>query len=173
MPGHVSATQVAVEIVEVALQVVEPTADRLVRVDADAIQRCDTGRRQRERRTRTVLLLIVERADLVAVVREAVVARQTLLRDRGVDDVQGGLVDDRFRYADADVARRAQGQHLTDDDRHVGFTRVGLVAPAALFVLRVHDEVDRELQLVLDVLAVGHAVDLGQEERRERVAVHP
>ena len=69
------------------------------------------------------------------------------------------------------AARSASTWHTTID---MSDSRAsGHVAPATLVVLPLDDEVDGLLQLDPHVVAVGHAVDLGEEQRRHRVAVHP
>ena len=47
-----------------------------------------------------------------------------------------------------------------------------LIAPAPFVVLRVDDQLDGLGELLADVGARRHAVDFGQEQRGEAVAVH-
>ena len=87
--------------------------------------------------------------------------------------VAHGVVDHLLRDLDARVARAAQRHHLADGDADVRLVRHGVVAPAALVVLAVLDQVDRADQRVADARVVGrHAVDLAKEERREAMAIH-
>ena len=84
--------------------------------------------------------------------------------DRAVDRV--------VRRLDADVARRAQRLQLAHGDRQVGLAVERVVAPAAVLVLAVDDQVDRAFERDLALRAARHSVDLGEEQRRERMAVH-
>jgi hypothetical protein len=46
------------------------------------------------------------------------------------------------------------------------------ISPAPLFVLRVDDQIDRELELFSNVRPLGHPVHFRQKQRGETVAVH-
>jgi hypothetical protein len=70
------------------------------------------------------------------------------------------------------VPRGAQGHDLADRDGDVGFLRFGEIAPTALIVLRVNDELHRALERLAHVFAVAHAVHFREERRGEPVAVH-
>ena len=91
-------------------------------------------------------------------------------------DILDAVIHCFFRDEDAGIAGRPQGHNLTHRHRDVGILRSGMIAPAALRVLRVHDQVDRPLESPLDAFArvfgVGQAGDLGQEQGAETVAVH-
>src|SRR5262249_6683856 len=89
------------------------------------------------------------------------------------------LLDDRLGDRDAGVAGRPQGLHLGDRHRAlVGVAASGLggVVPAALRGLGVADVLDRPRQDVTQflaaVLVLLVAVDAGEEQQGEAVAVH-
>ena len=118
-----------------------------------------------------VVLLIVEGTQVVPVGAEG--PYLPVVRDGGLDHIAGCIVDGGLGYTDANVSRGPKCQDLTDHDRHVRFPRQWDVPPAALLVLALHDEIHGSLELDPHIIAVGHAIDLGQEQGRKRVAVHP
>ena len=68
--------------------------------------------------------------------------------------------------------RGAQGQHLANDNRHVGALIQRDIAPTTFGVLTLDDKVHGFLQMPTHVFAVGHAINFGKEQRRECMAVH-
>ncbi len=67
---------------------------------------------------------------------------------------------------------RRESHDLADGDGDIGILWDGLIAPSAFGILRVDDEADGELNFFLEIGARAHAVDFGEEEGGEAVAVH-
>ena len=87
-------------------------------------------------------------------------------------DVLDGPVDGLLGHVDARVARGAEGHQLADGDGDVGVESLGIVAPAAFFVLGVDDQFDSAAEGVAEFHAERHSVALGQEHGGETVSVH-
>ncbi len=107
-------------------QVVEALFDLRPFVDAGAVQRDDAGGRARK-----------QALSALHHVHEAAVGVLAAL------DVVDAAVDRLVGHEQAGVPRGPQGHHLADGDRDVGVAPLRLIAPAALVVLRVDDQVAR------------------------------
>ena len=79
------------------------------------------------------------------------------------------------RYGHA-IAGGAEAHDLADRDGEVGVAFDGLIAPAAGIVLTLAGELDDFFEFFangrVDIAPLGHAIDLGEEEGGEAVAVH-
>lgn len=137
-------------------QIVEPTLDRLVFVDAGVEKARHTRSRARPRRSANILH--VSKPAVVVLARTHVANR---------------VINRRLRHLDAGVASAAKRHDLTDRHGDIGVSGDGVVTPAPLIVLATHDQLDGASQRVADPIVLRvHAVDLAEEKCGEAVSVH-